>query len=150
MEFDVVRYVLVPILVWMGLVVILFVLLLRRFTFAKGGENPYKNETFAMPRGVLRGVLTVSVMFVVLLLQVLVFYLAHNDVSTWEHLQHVFDPIMTAFQMIIAFYFGGKVVDHLADVDRETAQHRVDAVLSQNAPHSGEPTATGGEPEAVG
>ncbi len=62
----------VPIGVWLIIVVVFFVILLRKYTFGKWTEenpNPYQGETFDMPRGVFRGTLTLTLVFVVTVLE---------------------------------------------------------------------------------
>ena len=102
-----------PVLLWLVLVAILFIYLLRKFTFGKwqGGENPYKNETFGMPRGVFRGTLTLSLLVFVLLFETL--SLISPDLEARS--EHLF----TAFELMIAFYFGSKVMHHLTASDKK-------------------------------
>ena len=56
-----------PIAFWMALVLGFFILLLKKYTFgdwSKDNPNPYDGETFNMPRGVFRGILTLTLLFV--------------------------------------------------------------------------------------
>lgn len=124
----------VPLMIWLGIVVFIFLWLFFRYSInSKRKDNPFKNETFAMPRGVLRGILTLSVLFVVLLIEIANIGLLRADAVEWTELGDVTQPLLTAFQMIIAFYFGGKVIDHLAEVDKEKSKNRADALLRRDA-----------------
>ncbi|MCF8231654.1 MAG: hypothetical protein K9J27_05635 [Bacteroidales bacterium] len=102
-----------PVFLWLILVIILFIYLLRKFTFGKwkNGENPYKDETFGMPRGVFRGTLTLSLLVFVLLFETL--SLISPDLEARS--EHLF----TAFELMIAFYFGSKVMHHLTASDKK-------------------------------
>ncbi len=116
------KYVYIPVIVWFVLVIALFIALLVRFTFSDK-PNPYKDETLAMPRGVLRAVLTVSVLFIVVLLEAMNFAMAGD-------FEEQISELLTAFQMVIAFYFGGKVMHHLAATDKNKTKATLAAMPS--------------------
>ncbi len=100
--------------IWLLVMTIVFVRLLGKFTFGKWDEknkNPYAKETFAMPRGVLRGMLTLSLLYAVVLFEV-----ANIQVGGIEE---KIDSLLVAFQMMIAFYFGSKVMHHVTAADRD-------------------------------
>ncbi len=102
----------IPLAIWLVLVVLLMVLLLRKYTFGQWSPehpNPYRKETMGLPRGVMRGILTLTLLVVVVLLQVLAI--------RFEDLQTRMGDFMVAFQMMLSFYFGSKVVHHLGSVD---------------------------------
>lgn len=123
-----------PLMIWLGIVVFIFLWLFFRYSInLKGKDNPFERETFAMPRGVLRGILTLSVLFVVLLVEVANIGLLRSDAVEWTEIGNVTEPLLTAFQMIIAFYFGGKVIDHLAEVDKEKSKNRADTLLGRQS-----------------
>ncbi len=112
--------------VWMVFLIVVFIFLLRKFTFSKKpDENPHRNETFAMPRGVLRGFLTLTVLVVLIAAQVASVAIAGEDAGTWLRIQEAIDPLAVAFQMIIAFYFGGKIIGQLSDADTERSRNLV-------------------------
>lgn len=102
-----------PVLLWLVLIIVLFIFLLKRFTFGKWNEkqNPYKDETFGMPRGIFRGTLTLSLLVFVLLFETL--SLVAPDLEARS--EHLF----TAFELMIAFYFGSKVMHHLSASDKK-------------------------------
>ncbi|MCH8956776.1 hypothetical protein IIA28_15865, partial [candidate division KSB1 bacterium] len=58
---------------WLLVMAVVFVKLLGRYTFGQwtvDNPNPYVKETFAMPRGVFRGMLTLSLLYAVVLFEV--------------------------------------------------------------------------------
>ena len=69
-------------------------------------QNPYKNETFGLPRGTIRMCLTLSL----LVINVLVLYISFYAPPTSVFADRI-DFVTTAFLMMIAFYFGSKAVD---------------------------------------
>ena len=109
---------------WTILVVVIFIILLFRYTlnkrFTKDNPNPYKKETFAMPRGVFRGFLALSLLFIVLLLELVT--LKGRIITLGKDLyvpEDMYRQLMVAFQMVVAFYFGGKAIHHVTSADRD-------------------------------
>jgi hypothetical protein len=104
--------VLFPIFLWLALVLGFIILLFVKFTFGKWTKdhpNPYQTETFGMPRGTFRGILTLSLLWVTVILE-----LVNVRIIGFEQ---EFTGFMTAFQMMIAFYFGAKVMHHITSSD---------------------------------
>ena len=99
--------------IWIIASSIVFFKLLAKYPLGnwKKGENPYEKETFAMPRGVFRGLLTLSLLFTVMLLEVVNLLI--------EGLEDKIEQLLVLFQMIIAFYFGSKVMHHVTAADRD-------------------------------
>ena len=118
----------VPIISMLALVIIMFALLLRKYTFKDWGteENPYKKETFGMPRGVMRGILTITILFTVIILE-----LVNLQVHCFEHTMNEF---LVAFQMMIAFYFGSKVMHHATAADKGKTESMAASIAAKNAP----------------
>jgi len=106
------------VVLWLLGIVILFVKLLKKYTLKDWGEekNPYQGETFAMPRGVMRGTLTLSLLFIVMLMEVV------NLAIGGDGIEGKINQLMVAFQMMLAFYFGSKVMHHVTGVDKKKAQ----------------------------
>ena len=105
-----------PIMLWLVLVLIFLILLFIRYTFGNWSPenpNPYEGETFGMPRGTFRGILTMTLLFVVVILE-----LVNVRVVGFEQEIH---ELMIAFQMMIAFYFGAKVMHHITAADKKKA-----------------------------
>jgi len=114
----------IPIGVWLLIVLAFFILLLKKYTFGNWTEekpNPYAGETFDMPRGVFRGTLTLTLVYVTVILE-----LVNVRIIGFESEIHEF---MVAFQMMIAFYFGSKVMHHLASTDRQKTE-----AIAENTP----------------
>lgn len=107
----------IPIGLWLVIVLGFFVLLLKKYTFGNWTDekpNPYAGETFDMPRGVFRGTLTLTLVYIVVVLE-----LVNVRVIGFEDEIH---ELMVAFQMMIAFYFGSKVMHHMASTDRKKTE----------------------------
>jgi purine-cytosine permease-like protein len=116
----------IPVIIWAILIVILFYFLARKYTFGDWTEenpNPYEGETLAMPRGVLRGILTLSILFLVLLLEVATIRI--------PNLEDLVNKLLVAFQMVIAFYFGSKVMHHLTSVDEKKSKELTEAIVTK-------------------
>ena len=106
-----------PIIIVLALVVILFAFLLFKYTFGKWtpeNPNPYKGETLGLPRGIFRAVLTVVLLFVTVLFEM-------NNMSLGRDESYI-QEFMVAFQMMIAFYFGSKVMHHVTSSERKKTQ----------------------------
>jgi len=104
--------------IWIIASSIVLIKLLAKYPLGnwKKGENPYEKETFAMPRGVFRGFLTLSVLFLVMLLEVVNLLI--------EGLEEKIEQLLVLFQMIVAFYFGSKVMHHVTAADRDKEKAR--------------------------
>ena len=125
----------IPLAIWLVLVVLLMVLLLRKYTFGQWSPehpNPYRLETMGLPRGVMRGILTLTLLVVVVLLQVLAL--------RFEDLQTRMGDFMVAFQMMLSFYFGSKVVHHLGKVDERKNKNAAKAAENIEKARGSEPT----------
>ena len=123
--------VMILILVWIILVIVFLIILMRKFTFGKWTKenpNPYEKDTLGIPRGVIRAILTFSILFVVLILEVhtLKFSMAELKSGQMFIPENRFEQLLTAFQMMIAFYFGGKMVHHITHTERRIAEKRAD------------------------
>ena len=113
----------IPIMVWLIIVLAFFILLLKKYTFGNWTDekpNPYAGETFDMPRGVFRGTLTLSLLFIVVVLE-----LVNVRIIGFED---EMKELMVAFQMMIAFYFGSKVMHHMTSTDRK----KTEVIAEQN------------------
>ncbi|MEN8119567.1 MAG: hypothetical protein ABFS35_04445 [Bacteroidota bacterium] len=106
-----------PIGIWLLIVLAFFIMLLKKYTFGDWSEenpNPYFGETFDMPRGIFRGTLTLTLLFVVVILE-----LVNVRITGFEEEMH---ELMIAFQMMLAFYFGSKVMHHMTSTDRRKTE----------------------------
>ena len=130
---------------WLGFVFILLIYLFTRFHFWGGlgrkaykeqvqiidadaaiplsekveyyPQNPYKMETLGLPKGTVRGTLTLTL----LVANCLVLYLGSYAPPTGVYRQTT-EFITTAFLMMIAFYFGSKAVEVFRE--RETSRRK--------------------------
>lgn len=107
-----------PVMLWLTLIFVLFVLLLRKYTFGNwttDHPNPFIGETFNMPRGVMRGLLTLTLLYVTVIIE-----MANIRIIGFEDEFHEF---LIAFQMMIAFYFGSKVMHHITSVEKSKSRY---------------------------
>lgn len=117
----------IPVVAWVVLIILLFIFLLRRYTFRKWGNqsNPYHGETLGMPRGVIRATLSISLLFFVLLFETFSLVIDSLEART--------ENLFTAFELMVAFYFGGKVMHHLSSSDKKKNRDVANAVKESNA-----------------
>jgi hypothetical protein len=97
------------ILAWLVLCVFWAKTMLQKFTF-NPESNPYKTETLGLPRGSIRGLLTLTLLVVVIVMICMSLLV--------ESFRGVFDSLINAFQVMLAFYFGSKVMHHVTSADR--------------------------------
>ena len=108
--------VLVPIFGWLLLMLVFFVMLFAKYTFGNWtseNPNPYQDETWGMPRGTFRGTLTLTLLYVAIILEVVNVRIVGFETEI--------NQFMVAFQMMIAFYFGAKVMHHITSSDKKKA-----------------------------
>ncbi len=118
----------IPIFIWLLLVLAFIIILFVKYTFGnwtKENPNPYQDETFGMPRGTFRGILTLTLLFVVVILE-----LVNVRIVGFEQEIH---ELMVAFQMMIAFYFGSKVMHHITASDKKKTYALAQAYKSNGA-----------------
>lgn len=111
-----------PVMVWMIISVVFIVIMFRKYTFGDwtvDNPNPCDGETFNMPRGTIRGVLTMSLLFITVVIE-----LANARIVGFEQ---EFPEFMAAFQMMVAFYFGAKVMHHINAVDKSKTKSLAEA-----------------------
>jgi len=121
--FDITLTILAILLIIAWLVGISFYLkkLLYDYTFKDWGtkENPYKDETLGLPRGTLRGVITLTLLVVVVILVC--------TSMVVNPLRGGFDSLVDAFEIMLAFYFGSKIMHHVTDSDKKKSISKNDA-----------------------
>ncbi len=131
-----------PIMAWMILVLVFLIALFIRYTFGNWSvenPNPYEKETFGMPRGTFRGILTLTLLWVVVILE-----LVNVRVEGFEAQMH---ELMIAFQMMIGFYFGAKVMHHITSVEKSKALYEYGAGYSETGSTGISPAPPGAEEE---
>lgn len=119
-----VNTVLVPMIIWIVLMLILLLVFMIKYPLKKTGasghaSNPYEKETMAIPRGMIRGVLSITILIGAVLFQIyaLRFFDSEERISSF----------MTAFEIMLGFYFGSKVVHHLTSADRDKVKEVANA-----------------------
>jgi len=116
-----------PVFLWLGLMLAFFIFLFIRYTFGNWtaeNPNPYQTETFGMPRGTFRGALTLTLVYITVILE-----LVNVRIIGFEQ---EFSGFMTAFQMMIGFYFGSKVMHHITSSDKKKTEAMVEGNMSQS------------------
>ena len=114
-----------PVMVWLIISTIFIVVMFRKYTFGdwtKENPNPCDGETFNMPRGTIRGILTMSLLFITVVIE-----LANVRIVG---LEAEFSDFLAAFQMMVAFYFGAKVMHHINSVDKTKTKAIADAAAA--------------------
>lgn len=102
-------------------------------------QNPHEDQTFGLPRGTVRGLLTLTLLFAnCSLLYVMAF--SPPAIAIEGRTEY----IKTAFLMMIAFYFGSKAVDTLKA--REKTRRKLG--VREDAYYDGETGAAGASPDA--
>lgn len=77
-------------------------------------KNPYKDETFGLPKGTIRAILAITLMIGTLALFIVA--IGQRDILVNNQFFHEnFEFFKTAFLMMIAFYFGSKSLEYLKD-----------------------------------
>lgn len=131
-----------PVMVWLIISTIFIVVMFKKYTFGdwtKENPNPNDGETFNMPRGTIRGILTMSLLFITVVIE-----LANARVIG---LEERFSEFLAAFQMMVAFYFGAKVMHHINSVDKSKTKAISDAAVASSYAQSSStsPIVAGGE-----
>ncbi len=129
------------VLVWLTLLTVFLFHMIRKYTLGDWDEdnrNPYEGETMSMPRGVFRGILTISLLVIVLILEVVSLKTPFVEFNgELISLENKLEQLMVAFQMMLAFYFGSKVLHHITSADAKKTKHLVGAAAQptvSNAP----------------
>ena len=73
--------------------------------------NPYKDETFGMPNGTVRGMIAFSLLFGAISLLVVSFGMT-NEIDPNSLFWDQYEFFKTAFLMMIAFYFGSRSLQY--------------------------------------
>jgi hypothetical protein len=99
---------------WCALMFVFLYFLGRKYTFGdwtQQNPNPYQDETLGMPKGTMRGLITLTLLFFTVILEL---HAIRNPlIENWT------DKYITSFQMVLAFYFGSQVVSNLSSKDLE-------------------------------
>ena len=126
-----------PVMVWLIISTVFIVVMFQKYTFGdwtKENPNPNEGETFNMPRGTIRGILTMSLLFITVVIE-----LANVRIVG---LEAEFSEFLAAFQMMVAFYFGAKVMHHINSVDKTKTKAIADAAAAIESAQNGIRTST--------
>lgn len=109
------------VVVWLVLVVLWLARMMNKYTWNEEVKRSeaYIKETLNMPRGTLRGVLTLTLLVVVVILVCVSMFVTQ--------LKGQFDSMVNAFELMIAFYFGSKVMHHVTSSDKEKNEKKATA-----------------------
>jgi len=126
-DISIYTHIYLPIGIWLLGVIVLLIGLIIKYPFGKWtveNPNPYSGESLSLPRGTFRSILTLSLLFVTVLLEI--FSMANNR-SEDNYIE-----FLVAFKMMIAFYFGAKVAHHVTSTNRHVAKYEADATTVQS------------------
>lgn len=106
------------VILWLALVTIWFVKMLKKYTWNPKMQESgvFSKETLNMPRGTLRGALTLTLLVVVIIFVGVTMFVTQ--------LKGQFDTLINAFELMIAFYFGSKVMHHITSSDKEKTRKK--------------------------
>jgi len=99
-------FVLALLIIWFLGVILFLIYMVLKYDPLKYPENPYIEQTLSLPPGIFRAILTITLLLAVVLLE----GYALTNMDQYEKIQKILDPLLTAFQLMIAFYFGTKMV----------------------------------------
>ena len=90
---------------FLGIIVFLIYMVFK-YDPLRNPDNPYFDQTLSLPPGVFRGILAITLLIAVVLFE----GYALTNMERYQEIQKILDPLLTAFQLMIAFYFGTKMV----------------------------------------
>jgi len=130
-----------PVMIWLVAVIILMIVLISKYTLGKwtvDNPNPYAKSTLGMPEGVFRGIITMTLLYVVVIFETVNIKDAGFEARA--------NMLLVSFQMMIAFYFGSKVVNQFSSGDgKKSSSTTVD--VPQQIPPSSVGTAPTSDPD---
>jgi len=97
--------VLTLLIIWLFAVIIFLIYMILKYQPLDHEDSPYLHETLGLPPGLFRAILTITLLFTVVLLE----GYALSNMEEHVRIKEILDPLLTAFQLMIAFYFGTKM-----------------------------------------
>ena len=79
--------------------------------------NPYKDETFGLPPGTVRGMIAFTLLFGAIALLIVSFGMK-NEIEPGNFFMDQYEFFKTAFLMMVAFYFGTRSLKYLKQGDQ--------------------------------
>ncbi len=116
------------ILTWLIIITMFVYRLTKRFTY-EYVTNPYKDETLGLPRGTFRGLLTITLLVVLIVMVCMSLMI--------DEFQGNFDSLVGAFEVMIAFYFGSKIMNQVSENDKQKTEMKADAKVKAEMHKSG-------------
>ncbi|MCI0495263.1 hypothetical protein L0Z72_09680 [candidate division KSB1 bacterium] len=108
-------FVLTLFVIWFLGIIFYMIYMVLKYDPFKNPDSPYIKETMGLPPGVFRAIITLTLLFAIVLLE----GYALTNMDQHEQIQKVLDPLNTGFQLMIAFYFGTKMVDMISGKDKD-------------------------------
>ncbi len=108
-------FVLTLFVIWFLGIIFFLIYMVLKYDPLKNPDSPYINETLSMPPGVFRAILTVTLLFAIVLLE----GYALTNTEHYDKIQKILNPLITAFELMIAFYFGTKMVDRISGKEKK-------------------------------
>ena len=87
-------------------------------------KNPYSNQTMGFPPATIRGILTLSLAYFIILLEYYRFLYPAN-------LGEFSGQLISGFEIMLGFYFGGKVLQGLSESDNDKTAKVAEAAKEQ-------------------
>lgn len=115
--------------------------------FEEPDKNPYEQDSFGLPKGTIRGILALTALVMFLLVEGV-------NLAAPGNLEGHFRELTTAFEMVLAFYFGSRAVEVLnaksdqAAREAESTSAAVRAIAARPAPQTGAAAAAQSEAAA--
>jgi hypothetical protein len=111
-------FVLALFIIWFLGIIFFLIYLVLKYDPMKNPDSPYVYETLSLPPGVFRAILTVTLLFAIVLLE----GYALTSIDKHEPIQKILNPLITAFELMIAFYFGTKMVSMVSGNGKDESQ----------------------------
>ena len=102
--------------IWFLGIIVFLIYMILKYQPIDNENSPYHKETLGLPPGTLRAILTLSLLMAVILLE----GYALTNMAQVTAIQKILEPLLTAFQLMIAFYFGTKMVGMVSGDKKKT------------------------------
>lgn len=109
---------------WLLAVGFFLVVLAKKYplnSWSRDEPNPFQDETLSMPRGTIRAIIAISVLVISVSLEILG--------VIFEKIPKERIYLVETLQIIVAFYFGSKVLNHVTASEERTARDRARALV---------------------
>jgi len=120
--------------IWLAVVILFLAVMITKFTcrnWPADCPNPYQEETLGMPPGVLRSLLTLSLVVFIFLIELYRFQYPFA-------LEEFSKLLIQGFEIMLGFYFGTKALQTLSNNETKSKKSAVEAAAGM--PHQIPPT----------